>query len=169
MKISLIVAYAENRVIGKDNDLIWHLPDDMKYFSHTTKGHYVIMGRKNWESIPAKYQPLPERTNVILTRNSDFTIDNSEVIVLHDLNKAIQLAEDNGEKEVFIIGGGEIYREGLSICHRMYITEVRGSPEGDTYFPEWNKSEWRETSRIHHTADERHQYSFDFVIYDRRG
>ena len=168
MKISLIVAYADNFVIGKDNDLVWSLPDDMKYFSTTTRGHHVIMGRKNWESIPAKYRPLPNRPNIILTRNQDFKVEFNNTEVFDNLTSAIEYAEKSSEQELFIIGGSQIYQEALPLIDTMYITEVHGSPEGDTFFPSWNHDEYEEISRIHHEKDSRHQYSFDFVVYKKK-
>lgn len=164
----MIAAVAENGVIGKDNDLAWNLPDDMKYFVEKTNGHHVIMGRKNWESIPHKFKPLPGRPNLILTRNKEFKVDNPLVSVFHDLQEAIDFASLNNEDELFIIGGAQIYKLGMKFAHRLYITEVAGSPEGDTFFPDFNKNEWKETSRKHHEKDIKHEYSFDFVVYDRK-
>ncbi len=166
MIISMIVAVAENGVIGKNNDLAWHLPDDMRYFKETTKGKPVIMGRKNWESIPHKWQPLPGRKNIIITRRDDYVAKGATIV--HSLEKAVEEAKKDEHEEIFIIGGGEIYAMGLEIADRMYITEIQGSPSGDTYFPEWDKSQWDETSRVHHTQDEKHAFAFDYVVYDRK-
>ena len=166
MIISMIVAVAENGVIGKNNDLAWHLPDDMRYFKKTTKGKPVIMGRKNWESIPHKWQPLPGRKNIIITRQGDYTANGATIV--DSLEKAIAEAKKDDLEEIFIIGGGEIYAMGLEIADRMYITEIQGSPAGDTYFPEWDKSHWDETSRVHHPTDEKHAFAFDYVVYDRK-
>ncbi|MDW8332288.1 MAG: dihydrofolate reductase [Cyclobacteriaceae bacterium] len=165
MTISLIAALTRNRVIGRNNDLPWHLPDDMKYFMQTTKGHYVIMGRKNYESIPAKYRPLPDRSNVVVTRQAHFNAPGC--IVVHSLSEGLEIAAKSGEHEVFIIGGAQIYREALPLAHRLYLTEIHIELDGDTFFPELNLSEWKEISRQHHPADNRHQFAFDFVIYDR--
>ena len=161
----MIAAVAENGVIGKDNDLVWHLPNDMRYFVEKTKGRHVIMGRKNYESIPDKFRPLPNRPNVVLTRQNDFKANGCTV--LSSLDEAIAMAENAGEHEVFIIGGSQIYELGLDLAHRMYITEVHASFEGDTYFPQFDKTTWKETSREHHPKDERHDFSFDFVLYER--
>lgn len=165
MIISLIAAVTQNNVIGKDNDLPWHLPDDMKYFMQTTKGHYVIMGRKNYESIPEKFRPLPNRTNIVVTRQKNLSAPNC--IVVHSLEEGLTLAREAGQQEVFIIGGAEIYKQGLAFAHRLYLTEIHETLEGDTFFPPLAREEWKEVSRIHHAADERHTYAFDFVIYEK--
>lgn len=165
MIISLIAALARNRVIGKNNDLPWHLPDDMQYFMHTTRGHHVIMGRKNYESIPPKYRPLPQRTNIIVTRQPHYAAAGCKVV--HSLAEALQVARQAGENEVFIIGGAQIYRMALPLANRLYLTEIHAEPEGDTFFPMFNKSEWKEISRKHHAADDRHAFAFDFIIYHR--
>lgn len=165
MKISLIAALSRNRVIGKNNDLPWHLPDDMKYFMQTTKGHHVIMGRKNYESIPEKFRPLPNRTNIVVTRQQDFVAHHC--LVVNSIEKAIAIAETGDEQEAFIIGGAEIYKAGMALTQRMYLTEIQAKIQGDTYFPEITPSDWKEVSRVHHGTDERHLYEFDFVVYDR--
>ena len=161
----MIAAMGSNRVIGKDNDLPWHLPDDFKFFQQTTTGHHIIMGRKNWESLPHKFQPLPNRTNLVITRQSDYIAKDASVI--QSLAQGQQIAEQNDENELFIIGGGEIYRMGLAIADKIYLTEIDGTFDGEVTFPEFSKEEWREVSRTHHPADERHQYAFDFVIYEK--
>lgn len=165
MIISMIAAMGSNRVIGKDNDIPWHLPDDFKYFKTTTKGHHVIMGRKNWESLPDSFQPLPGRPNVVITRQNDYKADGA--IVVSTLNEAIDIAKKGGEPEAFIIGGGEIYRMGLSLADKIYLTEINQSFDGQVTFPEFDKSIWKEESRDHHPADDRHKYSFDFVVYTK--
>jgi dihydrofolate reductase len=166
MVISLIAAVSSNQVIGKDNDLPWKLPDDMKYFMDSTKGHHVIMGRKNYESIPDKFRPLPSRTNIVVTRQENFKAPGC--IVVNSIERGLDIARNNGELEVFIIGGAEIYKQGLASTQRMYLTEINAEIKGDTYFPEVDKKEWIETSRIPHDADERHPYDFDFVIYEKK-
>lgn len=165
MEVALIVAIASNRVIGKDNDLVWHLPDDMNYFKETTKGHHVIMGRRNYESIPDKYRPLPGRTNVVVTRQHDYEAEGA--IVVNSIDDALQVAASNGDDEPFIIGGGQIYAAALEagMIDVMHITWVNGEFEGDTYFPEVDLENWIEESREHHPADENHLYSFDIVVY----
>ncbi len=165
MRISMIVAVAQNLVIGKNNDLVWNLPDDMKYFKEKTAGHHVIMGRKNYESIPAKWRPLPNRQNVIITRNIELNIP--DVIIVNSIELALQIAEEAGETEAFIIGGGEIFNMGLSLTDRIYYTDIKESFDGDTFFPKINKNEWVETGRIPHPKDDRHAVDFDFVTFDK--
>lgn len=165
MLISMIAAMGSNRVIGKDNDIPWHLPDDFNYFKSTTKGHCVIMGRKNWESLPPRFQPLPDRTNIVITRQKDYRAEGA--IVVSSLAEALELSAQKNEPETFIIGGGEIYRMGLSLANRIYLTEINGEFDGQVTFPELNIAEWKEVSRNHHTTDEKHKYTFDFVIYEK--
>lgn len=166
MKISMIAAVAENLVIGKDNDLVWRLPDDMKYFMETTQNHHVIMGRKNYESIPHKFRPLPKRVNIIVTKQEHYLAP--DCIVKNSIDEAINYAQDQGEDELFIIGGGQIYTQSLERADTLYITEVKQSFDGDAFFPEFNKLVWQEVSRIPHTKDDRHKYNFDFVVYNRK-
>lgn len=165
MIISLIAAVAQNRVIGKNNDLPWHLPDDMKHFMQTTKGHHCIMGRKNYDSIPEKFRPLPNRTNIVVTRQPAFKAPGC--IVTHSVEEGMEIAAKNGEQETFIIGGADIYRHGFSYANRLYITEINAMIAGDIFFPEFSKSGWMEISRTHHGVDDRHLYAFDFVVYDK--
>ncbi|HET8858360.1 dihydrofolate reductase [Marivirga sp.] len=167
MKISMIAAKANDNAIGKDNDMIWHLPDDLKYFKDKTRNRHILMGRKNFDSLGEKYQPLPQRINIVITRNKDWQHDG--VKVFHDVEDGIAFAKENNEEELFIIGGGEIYKEGLKFADRLYITEVDAEfPDAEAYFPEFDKSEWKEVSREHHSKDERHQLNFDYVVYDRK-
>ncbi len=163
--ISLIVAVSQNSVIGKDNKLAWHLPNDMKYFSNMTNGHPIIMGRKNWESIPIKYRPLPNRKNIVITRNKNFK-DNGAIIV-NSIEEAIKVSRSSTDEEIFIIGGGEIYKLGLEFVDKLYMTEIYGNIEGNTYFPKWNKKDWIEISRISHPKDNNHNFSFDYIIYKK--
>ena len=165
MKIAMIAAKTQNNVIGKDNDLPWHLPDDMKFFMQKTTGHHVIMGRKNFESLPPKFSPLPNRTNIIMTRKTDYHPEGTEVV--HSLEDALAVAERGGEQEVFIIGGGEIYKLGLDRADILYLTEIKTEMDGDAYFPEIDLDKWKETARTPHTTDDRHKYAFDFVTYVR--
>lgn len=164
MVVSLIAAMASNRVIGVDNDLPWHLPDDMKFFQSKTRGHIVVMGRKNYDSLPPKYKPLPNRTNVILTRQHDFKAP--ECIIFHDLEKAIDYARSSGEQELFIIGGGEIYTQAMDRANRIYLTEIHAEFPGDTFFPELTE-QWKEVERTAHPVDDRHSAAFDFVVYEK--
>ena len=165
MIVSAIAALSGNRVIGKNNDLPWRLPDDMKFFMETTKGHHVIMGRKNYDSLHDKFKPLPNRTNIVITRQKDFKAPGC--IVLHAVQPALEIAKKNSEPECFIIGGAEIYKLAMPHTTRLYMTEINAHIEGDTFFPEINKDEWKELSRKHHPADARHAFPFDIVIYDR--
>ncbi|MBL7852217.1 MAG: dihydrofolate reductase [Cyclobacteriaceae bacterium] len=165
MTISLIAALSRNHVIGRNNDLPWHLPDDMKYFMQTTKGHHVIMGRKNYDSIPEKFRPLPNRTNIVVTRQAGLKLPHCTVV--HSLEEGVAIARQAGEPELFIIGGAAIYQLGMPLANRLYLTEIDATLAGDTYFPPFEKREWKEVSRKHHPADERHAFPFDFVIYER--
>ncbi|MEQ8626720.1 dihydrofolate reductase [Ekhidna sp.] len=166
MIISMIAAMGSNRVIGKDNDIPWHLPDDFKYFKNTTKGHHVIMGRKNWESLPHSFQPLPGRPNIVITRQEDYPLE--EAAVVKSLEEALEIARENEEREAFIIGGGEIYRMGLKYADKIYLTEINGEFDGQVTFPEFDKNIWKEVSREHHPSDKKHKYSFDFVVYSKK-
>ncbi len=161
----MIAAMSQNRVIGKNNDLPWNLPDDFKFFKTTTQGHHVILGRKNYESLPHKFRPLPNRTNIVITRKDGYG-QSDEIEVVNSLEKALKIAKDNNEEEAFIIGGGEIYKLGLSFASRIYLTEINAEIEGDVYFPEFDKSTWKEVNREYHPIDDKHPYSFDFVIYE---
>jgi dihydrofolate reductase len=163
MIISMIAAVATNGVIGKANDLPWHLPDDMKYFMQTTKGHYVMMGRKNYESLPEKFKPLPDRTNIVVTHQKGFHAPGCKIA--HNVNEGIMLAQENNERELFIIGGAEIYSLGLTHADKLYLTEINSVIDGDTYFPKFDKKLWKDVSRLHHPEDDRHKYAFDFVVY----
>jgi dihydrofolate reductase len=165
MIVSAIAALSKNRVIGRNNDLPWRLPDDMKFFMETTKGHHVIMGRKNYDSLLPKFKPLPQRTNIVITRQKDFHAPGCTV--MHAVEPALDLAKKNLEVECFIIGGAEIYKLAMPFTTRLYLTEIDAHVEGDTYFPDVDMSKWREVSRRHHPSDQRHDYAFDIVVYDR--
>lgn len=166
MIVSLIVAVSENNVIGKDNDLIWNLPDDMNFFKNKTLGHYVIMGRKNYESIPKKFRPLPNRTNVIITRQTNFQAN--DCLVVNNIDQAIELARKAHDDEAFIIGGGQIYQLALEkkLVDKIYFTRVHDEFEGDTFFPKLS-NEWKETRREWHPADEKHNSSFSFITLEK--
>jgi len=162
----MIAAMSKNRVIGKDNDLPWNLPDDFRFFKETTKNHHIIMGRKNWESLPTKFKPLPNRVNLVITRSQNYLAEGATV--LPSINLALEIARQNNEDEVFIIGGGEIYRIGLELADKIYLTEIDAEIEGHVTFPEFSSKEWIETSREHHPKDEKHKYNFDFVTYQKQ-
>jgi len=164
MIISLIAAVTKNHVIGRNNDLPWKLPDDMKYFMETTRQHAVIMGRKNFDSLPAKFKPLKDRLNIVLTRNKP-ALSGYDVRAVGSIDEAFQQAPQG--EEVFVIGGAEVFEQTLSRADRLYITEIDTVIDGDTYFPKYDKNEWTEVSRVHHDADDRHAYAFDFVVYQR--
>ena len=166
MVVSLIVAVAENGVIGKDNDLIWHLPKDMRFFKETTLGHHVIMGRKNFESIPHKYRPLTERTNIVITRQSGYKAKGS--IVVNSVEAALDIAKKNGDTEPFIIGGGQIYKLALdaNLVDKIYLTKINHTFDGDTFFPEL-ENEWKEVQRIDCKADEKHAYDYSFLTFEK--
>jgi dihydrofolate reductase len=168
MIVSAIAAVADNGTIGHDGDLPWHLPDDMKYFMRTTRGHYVITGRKNYESIPEKYRPLKDRVNIVVTRNTEHAAPGA--VVLGSLEDALDRARQGGETEVFIIGGGQIYREALAkgLVDRLYLTLVHADIVGDTHFPVIDPADWQELSREAHPADARHAHAFSFVVLERR-
>lgn len=165
MIISLIAAVGKNRVIGANGDLPWHLPDDMKFFSKTTRGHHVLMGRKNFESIPEKYRPLPHRPNIVVTRNKAFEAQN--VIVESSIQRGIEKAREAGETELFIIGGGEIYNQTIALADRLYITHVNANPDGETHFPEFDDAKWTKRELLVHPKDDVHNLSFSICVYDK--
>jgi dihydrofolate reductase len=165
MIVSLIAAMAENRVIGRNNDLPWKLPDDMRFFMQTTKGHHVVMGRKNYDSLQEKFKPLPNRTNIVVTRQQQFNAPGC--IVVNNIEKALDIGKTNNEPELFVIGGAEIYKLSLKYANKIYLTEIHHPVDGDTFFPEFDKGVWKETERIKHPKDDKHIYAFDFVTYER--
>jgi len=166
MKVSLIVAVSENGVIGKDNDLIWHLPIDMKFFKDTTLGHHVVMGRKNFESIPHKYRPLTDRTNIVITRQSGYKAKGC--IIVNSVEAALDIAKNNGDTEPFIIGGGQIYKLALeaNLVDKIYLTKINHTFDGDTFFPELVK-DWKEVERIDCKADEKHAHDYSFLTFEK--
>lgn len=159
MIISAIAAISENRVIGKDNAMPWHLPADMRYFRKVTTGHHIIMGRKNFDAIK---KPLPNRTNIVLTRNENWS--EPGCIRAGSLEEALQIARDAGEEECFIIGGGEIYREALPLLDQVYLTILHQKFDGDTFFPVLG-SKWKESWCEDHFADEKNPWDWSFVLY----
>lgn len=162
MNLTAIAAVAQNGVIGNNNELIWHLPDDLKHFKSLTKGHTIIMGRKTWESIGAK--PLPHRRHIIITRNMFYEADGAEVV--STINEALQLAHT--DEQPFVVGGGEIYQLAMPYLKRMELTIVHQDFEGDTLFPEFDESAWQTVSSVRHEADEKHPWAFTFVRLDRK-
>ena len=158
--VTLIAAASENNIIGKDNKLIWRLSDDLKHFKELTKGHFVIMGRKTFESMP---RALPNRTNVIITRKTDYKAENA--IVVNSLEKALKVAENDNQP--FVIGGGEIYKLSMEIADRIELTRVHTSIEGDTSFPEIDLEKWQEVKCEKRLKDERNEYDFSFLRYEK--
>lgn len=165
MNIIHIVAAAENQAIGKNNRLLWRLPVDMKFFREKTTGHCVLTGRKNYESIPANFRPLPERTNIVVTRQNNYKADGA--FVVESIEKGIDLAADRGETDLYIIGGGEIYKQTMHLINRIYLTRVHTILEADTFYPHLDPTVWRETWREEHPADEKHMFSFTISCYEK--
>lgn len=159
--VSIIVAIAQNGTIGDKNSLLWHIKEDMRFFRTTTSGHAVVMGRKTFESLGSR--PLPKRTNIVITR-ADRAFEGA--LTAHSLEEAIRLAE--GDEEIFIIGGAQIYREALRVADRMYITRVMHDYEGDTSFPDIDLSEWELVAEEKHDRGEEYEYPFAFLTYERR-
>lgn len=163
MILSQVVAAAENNAIGKNNQLLWNLPNDTKFFKNTTWGMPVIMGRKTFESLG---KPLAGRTNIVITRQSAWQPEGA--IVVHDINEAMTAAAGTDAKEAFIIGGGTIYKQTLPLTRRVYLTRVHTTIEGDAYFPEMNKADWELLSQLDFKADEKHAYDYSFQVWQRR-
>jgi dihydrofolate reductase len=159
MKVSIIVAVAENGVIGKNNKLIWRLSDDLKNFKRITTGHFIIMGRKTYESIG---KPLPNRTNLILSRNKNFNAEGC--IVLDSLDKALTYSYKHRQDEVFLIGGAQLYHAVIDKADKLYLTRVHAKPDGDAFFPEIDYSKWMEIS--HNTVNKNEKNEFDFEIIE---
>ena len=166
MIISAIAAVAENGVIGNKGQLPWNLPDDMKFFQRTTLNHHVISGRKNYESIPDRFRPLRDRVNIVVTRVMDY--DAPGAIVCHSLEEAVDIARKAEVKEVFLIGGGQLYAEAFDkeLVDRLYLTTVHAKPEGDIVFPEIGKG-WKEVWTEKHKADDRHKYAFTLAVLQK--
>jgi len=163
MTLSQVVAAADNNAIGKNNQLLWSLPNDMKFFKNTTWGMPVIMGRKTFESLG---KPLAGRTNIIITRQHNWQREG--VFVANEIREAMAIAAKTDAKEAFIIGGGEIYKQTLPITQRLYLTRVHTTIEGDAFFPEFNKAEWELLSQLDFTADAKHAYDYSFQVWQRK-
>jgi len=167
MRLSVIVAVAENGVVGVNNALPWYLPDDLKYFKQTTMGKPVVMGRKTYESIG---KPLPGRTNIVVTHNQDYQAEGVKVV--GSLSEALELAADiaviDGKDELMVIGGAAVYAAAIPMADRLYVTEVHAEVDGDAYLPAVEWSEWRELTREKHVAVAPNSYDFSFVVYQRR-
>jgi dihydrofolate reductase len=158
--ITIIAAASENNALGKDNGLVWHLPDDFKRFKELTSGNYILMGRKTYESFP---KPLPNRKHLIITRQDNYQVPEN-CFVFDSISSALQ-SVDNAD--VWIIGGGEIYKQSMEIADRIELTRVHSEFEADTFFPEIG-DEWELVKEEYHTADERHKYDFTYLTYDRK-
>lgn len=167
MKVSLIVAMDRERGIGKNNDLMWHLPADMKFFKETTTGHIVVMGRKNYESIPERFRPLPNRENAVLSRAENYRAEGCAVF--SSLEACLNHYGNETDRTVFIIGGGQIYQEALksNVVTEMYITHVDHRYNADTFFPEINESEWQSEMVFAHDSDEKNAVGFEVRKYTK--
>jgi len=168
MKVSIIAAVARNRVIGRNNDLPWHLPNDMRFFKEKTKGHHVLTGRKNYDSIPEKFRPLPNRTNIVVTRNESYNALGAEMF--KTIEEGIAFAKANGEPELFIMGGGQIYKHAiqLGVVDKMYITWVVAEPNGDIFFPEFDRNIWDKVESLKSPSDEKNAFAHIFTTYVRK-
>ncbi|MEY3399064.1 MAG: hypothetical protein RL220_1658 [Bacteroidota bacterium] len=169
MIVSIIAAMGSNREIGANNDLLWHLPADMDFFKRTTLDHHVIMGRRNYDSIPERFRPLPHRTNVIITRDPE--LQAPECYVCTTLEEALAICGENGETEAFVIGGGQIYDLSLrlGLVDRMYLTHVQGSfPDADTFFPQFDVNEWDVTELFAQDVNPANAFPFVVRQYDRK-
>ena len=163
MTLSSVVAASTNNVIGKNNQLLWRLPNDMKFFKNTTWAMPVIMGRKTFESLG---KPLTGRTNIVITRKADFNAEGIKVV--SNIDEAMLAAEDSDAKEAFIIGGGEIYKQTLPLVHRIYLTRVHAVIEGDTFFPAIDEKDWVLLSQLDFKADDKHKYDYCFQVWEKR-
>lgn len=159
--LTIIAAAGENNALGKDNDLVWHLPDDFKRFKKLTTNHYIIMGRKTFDSFP---QPLPDRTHVVITRRENYK--KQGIVVVHSLERAIELSSD--DPQPFIIGGGEIYQMAMDKAQKIELTRVHGTFEADTFFPEIDEDKWKLVAEEFHDKDEKHKYAFTYLTYERK-
>lgn len=162
INVTLIVAAAENNAIGKDNKLIWYLSDDLKRFKSLTTGHHIIMGRKTFESFP---KPLPNRTHVVITRNSNYLVPEG-VVVVNSLEAAIEVSKQDSQP--YVIGGGEIYKQAFSLANKIELTRVHESFPADTFFPKIDTSIWKETNAVFYKKDDKNEFDFTFFTYERK-
>jgi len=163
MKISLIAAVAENNAIGKNNELLWHLPADFKHFKNTTSNHYILMGRKTFESFP---KPLPNRVHLIITRQKEYSVPEN-CFVFSSIKEALQFAKNQNQEVVYVIGGGEIYNQTIEEANELIITHVNASfLDADAFFPEIRK-EWEKVSEDFHKSDEKNVFDFTITIYQK--
>ena len=166
MIISLIVAASTNNVIGKDNRLLWHLPNDMKFFKNTTWGMPVVMGRKTYDALAG--EPLPGRFNFVITRNKDWDPQKPKAVVVADLAAALRLAAETDCKETFVIGGGQIYADAMPLADRIYMTRVHTVLEGDTYFPVIDEQQWELTDNKDVPVDDKPAFAYSFQLWERK-
>ena len=168
MEFKIIVAIGENNEIGDGNDLLWHLPADMRYFKENTQGADVIMGRKTYDSIPKKYRPLPNRTNIVITRNKNYIAEKG-VYICNSIKEAVEIAEKCDTTEKFIIGGGSIYEATIHFVDKLYITKVHASfSKANTFFPKIDLNIWEEYWREDKKKDEKNPYDYSFIKYRRK-
>ncbi len=163
MIISTIVAVSENEVIGKNNQLPWHLPADLKYFKKITNGHHVLMGRKCFESIG---KPLPGRTNLVLTRNNNYQPDG--IVKIHTIDDGINIAKEHGETELFILGGADVFRLTMPVIDKLYFNTIHAEFEGDTFWPKTDWTQWKLDSTEYHDADTNNLFPYSFSVFTRR-
>lgn len=172
MKTVIIVAKDLQNGIGKNNDLPWHLPADMKFFKETTTGHIVLMGRKNYDSIPEKFRPLPNRLNIILTRNQTKDYTSSNCLTFHSMEefRTWKQQNQNDERTLFIIGGSEIFNQFLAadLVDEMYITQIHATVDADVFFSEIDESKWAKSIVQHHEIDEKNQFEFTIFHYSKK-
>ncbi len=163
MIISIIAAISEKGVIGAGNELLWHLPEDLKNFKKLTLGKYILMGRKTWESIG---KPLPGRTNIVITREPVY--EAVGCVIVNSIEEALEVARANNQDEIFIIGGGEIYKKTLPLADRLYLTHVHTDLPGDTFFPEVDWSQWQKVDEKSYDQNSDHPYSFTMAEYRKQ-
>ena len=163
MIVSLIAAMGSNRVIGKGNKMMWRLPLEWQYFKETTLGHCIITGRKNFQ---AQGRALPGRTNIIVTRDTEFTAEGC--VVVHSIDEALSYAKEKGETEAFICGGGQIYAQSLPLCDKLYLTEVDYAEEGEVYFPKFDESSYVKESVMKHEVSENNKLAWQAYLYTKK-
>ena len=161
--LSHIVAASENNVIGAKNELPWHLPNDFKYFKNKTWGMPVIMGRKSYESLK---KSLPGRINIVVTKQTNWQAD--DVFVVNNIDDGIEKAQESDAKEIFIIGGGQIFKQTINIVSKIYLTRVHATVDGDTLYPELNKEKWKLTDQQSFPADEKNNYAYTFEVWENK-
>ncbi|MGB8705025.1 MAG: dihydrofolate reductase [Gillisia sp.] len=159
--LTIIAAAGENNELGKDSNLVWHLPDDFRRFKELTSGHHIIMGRKTFETFP---QPLPDRTHIVITRRENYRKEG--IITVHSSERALQICED--DRQPFVIGGGEIYKLFMDKADKIELTRVHAKFKADTFFPYINEDQWKLVSEKFHDKDDRHKYAFTYLTYERK-